>query len=187
MADVLISDLTTGVPNGSNFIPFTTGSATNKTLVSSLTAASQPVNCIGARVTKATQTGVVANTPTDAQFFTTEFDTNGFFDLATNPTWLRVPTSLGGIYNIAGGLTTSTTSAYYRNSIYIIKRASSTDTIIVQNDTSIGLNGVDVPLAISCTIRLAAGDVIKLRGNCENFYGVNSFKNASLSLVRLGT
>ena len=51
----------------------------------------------------------------------------------------------------------------------------------------IGLNNVDVPLAISCTIRLAAGDVIKLRGNCENFYGVNSFKNASLSLVRLGT
>jgi hypothetical protein len=187
MADVTISDLTTGVPNGSNFIPYTTSSVTSKTLVSSLTAACQSANAIGARVTKATQTGVTANTPTDALFFTTEFDTNGFFDLATNPTWLRVPAGLGGIYNIAGGLTTSTTSAYYRNSIYIIKRASSTDTIITQQDTSIGLNGVDVPMSISCTLKLVAGDVIKLRGNCENFYAANGFKLASLSLVRLGT
>jgi len=38
MADVTITELSTGVPAGSNFIPFSTDNTTNKTLVSSITA-----------------------------------------------------------------------------------------------------------------------------------------------------
>lgn len=38
MADVTIGQLDSGIPSGSHFIPFSTGLATNKTLVSSLTA-----------------------------------------------------------------------------------------------------------------------------------------------------
>jgi hypothetical protein len=38
MADVSISDLNLGVPRGNDVIPYSTGSATNKTLVSSITA-----------------------------------------------------------------------------------------------------------------------------------------------------
>jgi len=40
MADVTISQLNTGIPSGSHFIPYSTGvsGTTNKTLVSSLTS-----------------------------------------------------------------------------------------------------------------------------------------------------
>lgn len=183
MADVLISDLTTGVPNGSNFIPYTTGSVTNKTLVSSLTAACQPVNFVGASITKATQTGITANVITDCNFNSPTFDSSGFFNSGVSNSRLTVPAGLGGIYLATGYLTTSTTSAYYRNSILIVKNVSA----IVRNDTSIGLNGVDVPMTTSAIVSLAAGDYVRLQGLCENFNSTNTFKNPTLSLIRIGT
>jgi hypothetical protein len=185
MADVLISDLTTGVPNGSNFIPYTTSSVTNKTLVSSITAACQPVNYIGASVTKATQTGVTANVITDCDFQSTPiFDSNGFYNVSVSNSRLTVPSGLGGIYLITGYLTTSTTSAYYKNSILLVKN---TGTVIARNDTSIGLNGVDVSMTISAIVSLVAPDYIRLRGVCESFNSGNTFKTPTLSMIRLGT
>jgi len=183
MADVLISDLTTGVPNGSNFIPYTTSSDTNKTLVYSITAACQPVNYIGASVTKATMTGILANVETDCNFNSTTFDSSGFYNNAVSNSRLTVPSGLGGIYLITGYLTTSTTSAYYRNGILLVKN---TGTVIARNDTSIGLNGVDVPMTISAIVSLVATDYIRLRGICENFYSTNTFKTPTLSMIRLG-
>jgi hypothetical protein len=184
MADVLISDLTTGVPNGSNFIPYTTSSVTNKTLVSSITAACQPVNYIGASVTKSTQTGIIANTITDCDFQSTPiFDSSGFYNVSTSNSRLTVPASLGGIYLVTGYLTTSTTSAYYKNSILLVKN---TGTVIARSDTSIGLNGVDVSMTISAIVSLVATDYLRLRGFCENFNSTNTFKTPTLSMIRLG-
>jgi len=183
MADVTISDLTTGVPSGSNFIPYTTSSDTNKTLVSSITAACQPVNYIGASITRATMTGVVANVNTDCNFNSPTFDSSGFYNNAVSNSRLTVPAGLGGIYLVTGYLTTSTTSAYYKNSIILVKNVS----VIVRNDTSIGLNGVDVPMTTSAIVSLVAGDYIRLQGNCENFFNTNSFKTPTLSMIRLGT
>jgi len=187
MADVLISDLTTGVPNGSNFIPYTTSSVTNKTLVSSITAACQPVNYIGASVYRVSNTNITANVITDCDFQTTPiFDSSGFYNSAVSNSRLTVPAGLGGMYLITGYLTTSTTSAYYRNSIMLVKNTS-VSVPIARNDTSIGLNGVDVPMTISAIVPLVATDYIRLRGLCESFYSTNTFKTPTLSMIRLGT
>jgi hypothetical protein len=183
MADVLISDLTTGVPNGSNFIPYTTGSATNKTLVSSLTAACQPINFVGASITKATNTGIIADTITDCNFNTTTFDSNGFFNSGVSNSRLTVPAGLGGIYLVTGYLTISTTNAYTKNSILIVKNSG----VIVRDDTSIGGNGVDVSMTVSAIVSLVPTDYIKLQGYCQGFWSTNTFKNTTLSLIRLGT
>jgi hypothetical protein len=186
MADVLISDLTTGVPNGSNFIPYTTSSVTNKTLVSSITAACQPVNYIGASVTKSTQTGIIANTITDCDFQSTPiFDSSGFYNNAVSNSRLTVPAGLGGIYLVTGYLTISATNAYTKNSIFLVKNTS-VSVPIARNDTSIGLNGVDVSMTISAIVSLVASDYIRLRGFCENFNSTNTFKTPTLSMIRLG-
>jgi hypothetical protein len=184
MADVLISDLTTGVPNGSNFIPYTTGSVTNKTLVSSLTAACQPVNFVGASVTKTTQTGIIADTITDCDFNISTFDSNGFFSIGVSNSRLTVPAGLGGIYLVTGYLTVSTTNAYTKNSILLVKNTS---TIVVRNDTSIGGNGVDVAMTTSAIVSLVPTDYLRLRGYCQGFWSTNTFKNPTLSLIRIGT
>ena len=186
MADVLISDLTTGVPNGSNFIPYTTSSVTNKTLVSSITASCQPVNYIGASVTKASMTGVAADTITDCNFNSAPLDSSGFFNSVASNSRLTVPAGLGGIYLVTGYLTVSTTTAYNKNSILIVKNTGT----IVRNDTSIGGNGVDVSMTASAIVSLVPTDFIKLQGYCQGFYGStpsNLFKTPTLSLIRLGT
>jgi hypothetical protein len=182
MADVSISDLTTGVPAGSNFIPYATASDTNKTLVSSITAASQPLNYVGASVTKATNASIVANVITDCNFNTTTYDSNGFFNSGLSNSRVTVPAGLGGIYLVTGYLTTSTTSAYYKNSIILVKSSG----VIARNDASIGQNGIDVFMTTSAIVSLAAGDYVRLQGFCENFYGTNTFKTPTLSLIRLG-
>ena len=185
MADVTISSLDTSIPAGSNFIPYTNGSVTNKTLASSLTAACQPINYIGASVTKTSQTGVIANTITDCDFQSTPiFDSSGFYNVSTSNSRLTVPTGLGGIYLVTGYNTISTTSAYYKNSLLLVKN---TGTVIARNDTSIGLNGVDVSMTISAIVSLVATDYIRLRGFCENFNSTNTFKTPTLSMIRLGT
>jgi len=190
MADVLISDLTTGVPNGSNFIPYTTSSVTNKTLVSSITAACQPVNYIGASVTKASMTGVAADTITDCNFNSAPLDSSGFFNSVASNSRLTVPAGLGGIYLVTGYLTVSTTNAYTKNSILITKTSTSTS-VIARNDTSIGGNGVDVSMTASAIVSLVPTDFIKLQGYCQGFYGStpsnNLFKTPTLSMIRLGT
>jgi hypothetical protein len=186
MADVTISDLTTGVPSGSNFIPYTTSSDTNKTLVSSITAACQPVNYIGASITKATNTSIVADTITDCNFNSATFDPNGFFNSGASNSRLTVPTGLGGIYLVTGYLTVSTTNAYTKNSILLVKNTG----VLVRNDTSIGGNGVDVSMTVSAIVSLVPTDYIRLQGYCQGFYGStpsNLFKTPTLSMIRLGT
>lgn len=183
MADVLISDLTPGVPTGSALLPYSEGGTTYSTYAGSLTGSNQPLKIVGASITKATNLSIVANTITDCNFNTTTFDSNTFFNSVISNSRLTVPAGLGGIYLVTGYLTISTTSAYYKNSILIVKNTSA----IVRNDTSIGLNGVDVSLTTSTIVSLAAGDYVRLQGFCENFFNTNTFKNPTLSLIRLGT
>jgi len=187
MADVSISDLSTGVPSGSNFIPFTTGSDTNKTLVSSITAACQPVNYIGASVYRVSNANITANVITDCDFQTTPiFDSSGFYNNAVSNSRLTVPAGLGGMYLVTGYLTISTTNAYTKNSIFLVKNTS-VSVPIARNDTSIGLSGAEVSMSISAIVPLVATDYIRLRGFCENFYSTNTFRTPTLSMIRLGT
>lgn len=181
MADVSISDLTTGVPAGSNFIPYATASDTSKTLVSSITAASQPLNYVGASVTKGVNTGAVNSTILTCSFNSTIFDSNGFFSSGSN-TRLTVPAGLGGMYLITGSLITLTTNAYAKNSILLVRNTVN----MVRNDTSMGGNGLEVAMTASVIASLAAGEYIRLQGFCDGFWSTNQFKDASLSMIRLG-
>jgi hypothetical protein len=185
MADVTISSLDTSIPAGSNFIPYTNGSVTNKTLVSSITAACQPLKIVGASVSKTgSQTGVVNDTFTTVSFNATAlWDTNAFYN-GTNK--LTVPTGYDGIYSINARLTVSTAAVYYKNSIAIMKNDVSTS-YIGQTDTSLGVNGLDVAMTTSIIHSLVAGDSIKLRGYCQSFYSTNAFTNMVLTMVRIGT
>lgn len=183
MADVSISDLTTGVPLGSDFIPYTTGSVTNKTLVSSITAASQPLNYVGASVFKGVNSGAVNSTILTCSFNSVTFDSNGFYNAAVaGNTRLTVPAGLGGMYLITGYLTTSTTNAYAKNSILLIRNTVT----MVRNDTSMGGNGLEVAMTTSTIASLAAGEYIRLQGFCDGFWSLNQFKDATLTMIRLG-
>lgn len=183
MGDVRITELSTAIPAGSNLIPFSTASATYSTLASSLTAGSQPLGIIGVSVSKSgSQTGVVNDTITTATFNAAAlWDTSSFYN-GTNT--LTVPAGLGGIYAINGRLTTSTTNAYIKNSV-IIRKNDSSD--IGRTDSSIGGNGVDVAMTTSIIHSLIPGDTIKLRGYCQGFWSLNTFKDTVLTMVRIGT
>lgn len=186
MADVTISDLNLGVPAGSHVIPYSTGTGgtTNKTLVSSLTAGlatNNDVRYIGCVVSNSTAQVINGNAITILNFNSETIDTDSFHNNTTNNSRITIPSGLGGMYLIIGTATTSTTTAYIKNSILIFRNGVAA----VRNDTSIGGNGVDVGMNISYLTALQAGDYIELAAFCQSFWSQNQVIGQTLSLTRI--
>jgi hypothetical protein len=135
---------------------------------------------VGAKVTReSSNQSVSANTDTAVEFDTESWDTDGFADLATNPSRLTVPTGLGGKYVIIGGVVVPAGGEVKASIRHV---SGSTDTQIALNRSSAGVIGHTPAVEYEA----ASGDYFYLQVWRSSGFDVSGSVQTFLSIRKIG-